>query len=125
LKLPETVKAYIQIGKLTAGHARMLIGEPNAEQLAEEIVARGLNVREVEAEARARANKSGKKQTNGRVRPGSAKSADTLAVEKRLTDALGLTVSIDQRRGGGGTLTVRYRNVDQLDEVIRRLEGRH
>ena len=93
--------------------------------VAEEIVARGLNVREVEAEARARANKSGKKQTNGRVRPGSAKSADTLAVEKRLTDALGLTVSIDQRRGGGGTLTVRYRNVDQLDEVIRRLERRH
>ena len=125
LKLPETVKAYIQSGKLTAGHARMLIGEPNAEQLAEEIVARGLNVREVEAEARARANKSGKKQTNGRVRPGSAKSADTLAVEKRLTDALGLTVSIDQRRGGSGTLTVRYRNVDQLDEVIRRLERRH
>jgi ParB family chromosome partitioning protein len=125
LKLPETVKAYIQSGQLTAGHARTLIGEPNAEQLAEAIVARGLNVREVEAEARARANRNGKKQTNGRARSASAKSADTLAAEKRLTDALGLTVSIDQRRGGGGTLTVRYRNVDQLDEVIHRLERRH
>ena len=51
--------------------------------------------------------------------------ADTLAAEKRLTDALGLTVSIDQRRGGNGTLSIRYRNVDQLDEVLRRLERRH
>jgi ParB family transcriptional regulator, chromosome partitioning protein len=126
LKLPEAVKAHIHSGKLTAGHARMLIGEPNAEALAEEIVARGLNVREVEAEARARANKNGKKQTNGRhARAASAKSVDTLAAEKRLSDALGLAVSIDQRRGGNGTVSVRYRNVDQLDEIMRRLERRH
>src|SRR5580698_6522769 len=52
LKLPETLKGYLQEGKLTAGHARMLIGESNAEQLAEDIVARGLNVREVESMAR-------------------------------------------------------------------------
>jgi len=126
LKLPDEVKAHIHSGKLTAGHARMLIGEPNAETLAEEIVARGLNVREVEAQARSRANKNGKKQTNGRhARAASTKSVDTLAAEKRLSDALGLTVSIDQRRGGNGTLSVRYRNVDQLDDVLRRLERRH
>ena len=125
LKLPDAVKGYIQDGKLTAGHARMLIGEPNAEQLAAEIVARDLNVREVEAMARERAQKSGKKQTNGRRAHGAAaKDADTLAAEKRLTDALGLTVSIDQRRGGGGTLSVRYRDFDQLDDVIQRLERR-
>ena len=124
LKLPDAVKAYIQAGKLTAGHARMLIGEPNAEQLAEDIVARDLNVREVEAMARERAQKSGKKQTGGKRAHGAAKDADTLAAEKRLTDALGLTVSIDERRGGGGTLSIRYRDFDQLDEVIRRLERR-
>jgi ParB family chromosome partitioning protein len=124
LKLPEAVKYYIQTGKLTAGHARMLIGEPNAEQLAEDIVARDLNVREVEAMARERAKKSGKKQTGGKRASGAVKDADTLAAEKRLTDALGLTVSIDERRGGGGTLSIRYRDVDQLDEVIRRLERR-
>ena len=125
LKLPDAVKAYIQDGKLTAGHARMLIGEPNAEQLAQDIVARDLNVREVEAMARERAHKSGKKQTNGRRAHGvAAKDADTLAAEKRLTDALGLTVSIDQRRGGGGTLSIRYRDFDQLDDVIQRLEKR-
>jgi ParB family chromosome partitioning protein len=125
LKLPNAVKAYIEDGKLTAGHARMLIGEANAEQLAQDIVARDLNVREVEAMARERAQKSGKKQTNGRRAHGAAaKDADTLAAEKRLTDALGLTVSIDQRRGGGGTLSIRYRDFDQLDDVIQRLEKR-
>src|SRR5271168_2246724 len=66
LKLPDPVKTYIHDGKLTAGHARMLVGEANAEQLAQDIVARDLNVREVEAMARERAHKSGKKQTNGR-----------------------------------------------------------
>src|SRR6185437_9667730 len=105
LKLPDAVKDHIQTGRLTAGHARMLIGEPNAEQLAEEIVARDLNVREVEAMARERAHKSGKKQTGGKRAQSAAKDADTLAAEKRLTDALGLTVSIDERRGGGGTLS--------------------
>jgi ParB family chromosome partitioning protein len=123
LKLPDAVKDNIQTGKLTAGHARMLIGEPNAEQLAADIVARDLNVREVEAMARERARKSGKKQTGGKRASGAVKDADTLAAEKRLTDALGLTVSIDERRGGG-TLSIRYRDVDQLDEVIRRLERR-
>ena len=123
LKLPDAVKDHIQTGKLTAGHARMLIGEPNAEQLAADIVARDLNVREVEAMARERARKSGKKQTGGKRASGAVKDADTLAAEKRLTDALGLTVSIDERRGGG-TLSIRYRDVDQLDEVIRRLERR-
>src|SRR5246127_5369072 len=108
LKLPDAVKGYIQTGKLTAGHARMLVGEPNAEQLAEDIVARNLNVREVEAMARERAHKSGKKQAGGGRAHGTAKDADTHAAEKRLSDALGLTVSIDQRRGGGGTLSIRY-----------------
>jgi ParB family chromosome partitioning protein len=125
LKLPDAVKGYIQTGKLTAGHARMLIGEPNAEQLAEDIVARDLNVREVEAMARERARKSGKKRSGGKRAQAAAKDADTLAAEKRLADALGLSVSIDGRRSGGGTLSIRYRDFDQLDEVMRRLERRN
>jgi ParB family transcriptional regulator, chromosome partitioning protein len=125
LKLSDAVKAYIHAGKLSAGHARMLVGEPNAEELADEIVARDLNVREVEAMARARAHKNGKKTANGGRRQGSsAKSADTLAMERRLSDALGLAVSIDQRRGGG-VLNIRYREVEQLDDVVRRLENSH
>jgi ParB family transcriptional regulator, chromosome partitioning protein len=122
LKLPDAVKAYIHAGKLDAGHARMLVGAPNAEELADEIVARDLNVRQVEAMARERV--PGKKQANGRARKGS-KSADTQALEKRLSDALGLAVHLSDHGRRGGTLSIRYRSLDQLDDVLRRLEKRH
>ena len=122
LKLPETVKSYIIAGQLSAGHARMLVGQPNAERLAEDIVARGLNVRQVEAMARDVAEKSGKKPGHTRTaRRGPGKGADITALEKRLSDALGLVVSIDEGKRGGGVLSVRYRNLDQLDDVVRRL----
>ncbi len=122
LKLPDPVKDYIHSGKLSAGHARMLVGEPNAEALAEEIIARDLNVRQVEAMARERAH--GK--ANGRSRNGArAKSADTQALEKRLSDALGLAVTVSDRGRRGGTLSIRYRSLEQLDDVLRRLERRH
>ena len=122
LKLPDAVKAYIHAGKLDAGHARMLVGAPNAEELADEIVARDLNVRQVEAMARERVH--GKRQANGRARKGS-KSADTQALEKRLSDALGLAVTLSDRGRSGGTLSIRYRSLDQLDDVLHRLEKRH
>jgi ParB family chromosome partitioning protein len=125
LKLPESVKAYIQAGKLTAGHARMLIGQPDAEALAEDIVARGLNVRQVEAIAREAGQKSGKAPTNGRKsQHHDQKNPNLIALEKRISDALGLVVSIDDRERGG-ILSIRYRNLDQLDEVLRRLEKKH
>ena len=122
LKLPETVKAYIHAGKLSAGHARMLVGQPRAEQLAEEIVARGLNVRQVEAMAREVGDKAGKGSSNGhKARERAEKNANLVALEKRISDALGLVVSIDHRERGG-VLSIRYRNLDQLDDVLRRLE---
>jgi ParB family transcriptional regulator, chromosome partitioning protein len=118
LKLPESVQAYIATGKISAGHARMLVGQPDPERLAREIVDRGLNVRQIEALAQERAHASGKSiKSRQRV----TKDADTAALEKRLSDALGLTVTIDHR-GQGGVLAIRYRGVEQLDEVIRRLE---
>jgi len=116
LKLPETVKAYINAGKITAGAARMLIGQTDPEQMAREIVDRGLNVRQVEALAKERTKGSGRAG-----KPRRTKVADTLALEKRLSDALGLAVTIDHR-GRGGAVSIRYRNVEQLDEVVRRLE---
>jgi ParB family chromosome partitioning protein len=118
LKLPQSVQAHIAAGKISAGHARMLIGQPDPERLAREIMDRGLNVRQVEALAQERAHAIGK---SIKSRQRSTKDADTAALEKRLSDALGLTVTIDHR-GHGGVLTVRYRAVEQLDEVIRRLE---
>ena len=116
LRLSDKVKAYINSGKLTAGHARMLVGQPNADALAEDIVARGLNVRQVEELARETTAKARK------PRVAAAKDADTIALEKRLSDALGLKVSIDHK-GGRGVVQIHYRNLDQLDDVSRRLAG--
>jgi len=119
LKLPQTVQTYIGEGKISAGHARMLVGQPDPERLAREIVERGLNVRQVEAMAQERAHASGRAV---KARQRGTKDADTAALEKRLSDALGLSVTIDHR-GQGGVLSIRYRGVEQLDAVIRRLEG--
>ena len=125
LKLSDAVKAYIHDGRLTAGHARMLVGEPNAEKLAEEIVARNLNVRDVEAMARERAQKSGVARSAGRKPRGEpAKSADALAFEKRVSDATGLVVTIDDRNGAG-TLTIRYKSLEQLDDLVQKLARGH
>jgi ParB family transcriptional regulator, chromosome partitioning protein len=120
LKLPDSVRVYIFKGKLDAGHARMLVGQPNAEKLAEEIVARGLNVRQVEEIARQESHRNGKSHSRGR-KPSAVKSADTLALEKRLSDALGLVVSIDHR-GERGVVSIRYRSLEQLDDLAQRLE---
>jgi ParB family transcriptional regulator, chromosome partitioning protein len=123
LKLPETIKSYIHSGKLFAGHARMLIGQPDAERLAEEIVTHGLNVRQVESLAREAAERGGKSRGARAVRRSAGKNANLVALEKRISDALGLAVSINEAKRGG-VLTIRYRSLDQLDDVLRRLEKR-
>jgi ParB family chromosome partitioning protein len=120
MKLSDAVKAYVRTGQLSAGHARMLVGQANAEEFAKMIVERGLNVRQVEELAR----KDGKAQARALKPPRwTGKAADTVALEKRIADALGLQVSIEDR-SGRGVLHIRYRDLDQLDEVVRRLEGR-
>lgn len=119
LRLPDAVKAYINAGKLSAGHARALINQADPEAVAREIVNKGLNVRQVEALGQEQAEASGR-TVKSRTR--SIKDADTVALEKRLTDVLGLVVGIEHR-GKGGQLRIRYRTLDQLDDVIRRLES--
>jgi ParB family chromosome partitioning protein len=120
-KLSEPVKAYVRSGKITAGHARMLVGQPNAEQLAEEIVARGLNVRQVEKWARNDGVKQAR-EIKRELRKINSKDADTVALEKRVSDALGLEVTVDHKGDAGGTLSIHYRNLEQLDDVLQRLE---
>jgi ParB family chromosome partitioning protein len=118
LKLSVSIQGYVRSGKLSAGHARALVGQPNADELADDIVNRGLNVRQVEALAR----KDGQAQAKElKPRRRAAKDADTLALEKRVSDSLGLIVSVDHR-GKWGILHIHYRDLEQLDEVLRRLE---
>jgi ParB family chromosome partitioning protein len=116
LKLPEPVKAYINAGKISAGAARMLIAASDPEEMAREIVDRGLNVRQVEALAKERTSGEGKS-----AKKPALKSADTIALERRVSDALGLAVRIDHR-SNGGVVQIHYRTLDQLDDVLRRLE---
>ena len=116
LKLPEPVKAYIRAGEISAGAARSLIGSADPERIAREIVERGLNVRQAEALAKERASKSAGTKT------AQQKHADTLALEQRLSDQLGLKVKLSQR-GAGGVLAIEFRNLDQLDDLLRRLQG--
>jgi ParB family chromosome partitioning protein len=119
--LPDRVREHIQSGRLSAGHARALVGHHDAERLAEEIVARGLNVRQVEALARDVSGKTARASGAAKPKP---KSTDTVALEKRLSDALGLVVSIDHR-GEGGVVSIRYRSLDQLDDLEQRLQKKH
>lgn len=119
LKLPEPVKQYLQDGLLTAGHARALVTAPDPSLLARKIVEEGLTVRSAEALAQ-----STIAQPQGRAKvPKAEKDADTRALEKQLSDALGLTVEIAHKPNGSGEVRIRYRSLEQLDEVARRLGG--
>jgi ParB family chromosome partitioning protein len=119
LKLPENVQTYIHSGKISAGHARALIGQPNPEELAHEIVSKGLNVRQIEAVRQEQQAKSAGKK--GKIKTRARKDPDTVALEKRLSDSLGLAVEI-AHRGRGGSIKIRYKTLEQLDEVTERLE---
>lgn len=122
LKLPELVKQLVRSGKISAGHARLLVGQPNAEQKAQEIVAEGLSVRQVEADMREDGDAGPhnvKRAGKGHAASG-MKDADTRALERRLSNALGLDVEVDHR-GEAGTLRIKYRNLDQLDAVVQKL----
>ncbi len=121
--LPDRVREYIQSGRLDVGHARALVGHHDAERLADEIVARDLNVRQVEAMVREAGEKNGKAPTHGR-KSRAEKNANLVALEKRISDTLGFVVNIADR-GRGGVLSIRYRSLEQLDEVLRRLEQKH
>jgi ParB family chromosome partitioning protein len=117
-KLPAEVQAYIAAGQLSAGHARALIGVPDPLAAARKIVEEGLNVRQAEALAHVEGVPERKPQ---KARGGSTtKDADTVALEKRVSDALGLKVSVNHR-DPGGSVQITYRNLEQLDEVMRRL----
>jgi len=117
LKLPDSVQDFIRTGKISAGHARALLGQPDPEALAQAIVEQGLSVRQAEAVVQERAAQGGKTATR---RARGAKDADTVAIEKRLSDVLGLAVTIAPR-SNGGELKIRYKTWEQLDWLIRRI----
>lgn len=119
LQLPEGVLQHVRTGKLSAGHARALITAPDPVTLADQIVSEGLNVRQAEALAR-RAAEGPRGRKPGSAASGGEGSADVAALEQDLADALGLRVQLADR-GGKGELTITYGNLEQLDDLCRRL----
>ncbi len=116
LRLPETVQHHLETGRLSAGHARALIDHPEAEALAQRIITSGLNVRQTEILARA----GPPKPRARKVDLDAAGDADTRSLENDLSDVLGLEVAILDK-DGAGELRVRYRTLEQLDDLCRRL----
>jgi ParB family transcriptional regulator, chromosome partitioning protein len=117
LALPDDIKELMRDGKLSAGHGRALLSLKNAHAAARRIVEHDLSVREVERMAQAEADAETPERRKPRTKQ---KTADLIALEKRLSDALGLIVSIADK-GGAGEVTVKYKTLDQLDDVCRRL----
>jgi ParB family transcriptional regulator, chromosome partitioning protein len=118
LDLPPKVQVLVGTGQLTMGHARALITAKDPEALAEEIVRRGLSVREAEKLA-----KAGKPRKD-KLPPIEYKSAtaDIAALERQLGDLLGLRVAI-RHSPKGGTVSLSYSSLDQLDMICQRLSG--
>ena len=108
-------------GALSMGHARALLGHPDADALARRIVAEGLSVRAVEALVGEKSGEQIGKKSGGKASKPDAKDADTRAVEKTLADALGLKVDIRHQGDESGTVTIGYKSLSQLDGVIARL----
>ncbi len=123
LNLPSPVQGMIRDGKLTAGHARALIGAPDAVQLAEKVVNSSLSVRETEKLVRKVGEKNGKPQRAPRG-ANSNKDADTRALEADLSANLGMDLSIDHEAGTeGGVIKIRYKDLDQLDQLCQLLSS--
>jgi len=114
LELDEEILQYIVSGKLTMGHARALIGVPNALELAKEIINKKLSVRQTEK------NTSGFKKTKNKK---NLKDPNILDLEKELSEKIGLKTSIHfNKEGSSGSLTLYYSDLDQLDSIMQRLK---
>jgi ParB family transcriptional regulator, chromosome partitioning protein len=117
-KLPESVRDLLASGALSAGHARALLAVKEPENVARRIIEQGLTVRDVERIAQE--DTSGTKKTSPSKK--TEKDPDTRALEKALEDVLGLGVSI-MHGARGGELRIKYRTLEQLDDICLRLRG--
>ncbi|MEK1931086.1 MAG: ParB/RepB/Spo0J family partition protein [Pararhizobium sp.] len=122
LKLPEAVRDMLSSGSLSAGHARALIPTSDPVGLARSIVAKGMSVRD--AERLAQNDIRAQNDPNyGKPLHKEEKDADTLALERTLSDSLGLDVTVNHK-ASGGQLRISYKTLDQLEEICRLLERR-
>jgi ParB family chromosome partitioning protein len=119
LKLPEQVRTMLAEGALSAGHARAIVSTSDPVALAKRIIDGGLSVRDAERLAQKDAEQANRPEGT-EPKPADAKDPDTLALEKSLSDVLGLKVQL-AHKGQGGQLRVEYKTLEQLDELCRLL----
>lgn len=117
LNLPDDIQQMMVSGSLSAGHARALVGRDNASALAALIVSKGLSVREAEKLAQ-------KKPSAPKAASKADKEADTIAIERELSAHLKMPVQINHAAGKeNGTLSLSYKSLEQLDDLLRILSG--
>ena len=116
LNLPDSVRAHIEAGRLTAGHARTLVAADDPVSLATRIIEMGLNVRQAEDLTR---ETSTAKRKPPKAKP--EKSPDIKSLEAQLAESLGLQVTIADHGAKGGTVSIAYSTLEQFDEITRRL----
>ena len=119
LKLPDSVCAMVSAGTISAGHARALVTAPNPEELANLIARDGLSVRQIEALMQEDSVPAKKKQKSPVE---SNKDADTMALERSLSDLLGMKVGLVFKTDGTGEVKIQYQTLEQLDDICRRLQ---
>lgn len=123
LQLPAEVLGMVESGQLSSGHARALITAKDPVGLARQVVAKSLSVRATEALVKAE-DRPETPQAPQRTSVAAEKDADTKALEGDLSATLGMRVRLDHRPGNdGGTLSISYRTLDELDELCRMLSG--
>ena len=118
LSLPNEVISYVESEKISAGHARSLVGLPNALQIAKKIAENKLSVRQSENLVRALRNKK-----NLKIVP--SKDSNILDLEKTLVDKIGINVEIKNNRNNSGKLTFEYKNLEQLDRLINIIKNNY
>jgi len=122
LTLTKPVQDRLLSGKIDMGHARALIGLEGSQQimLCEEVIQKNLSVREVEALVK---NLQNSYKTDKQTSPPKKTNADVRQLEESLAEALGASVTIDAKKNGSGVLKVHYRNLEQLDEILKKIKG--
>jgi ParB family chromosome partitioning protein len=122
LTLTKPVQDRLLSGKIDMGHARALIGLEGSQQimLCEEAIQKNLSVREVEALVK---NLQNSYKTDTQKAPPKKTNADVRQLEDSLAETLGASVTIDAKKNGSGTLKVHYRNLEQLDEILKKIKG--
>jgi ParB family chromosome partitioning protein len=119
LALPQSVQNMVVEGTLSAGHARALINAANPALLAQEIVSKGLSVREAEKLAAQSAGREIHKR--GKGKDATFKDPNLMELERDVTNALGLKVALQMRSEAEGSVVIDFKTLDQLDEVVLRL----